>query len=223
MRLLPGWLAFQVDGRFTLDGDASIRRRPVDRIADPLRQMGARLEARDGRFPPLHVHGAPLQRHRLRAAGRERAGEVVRADRRADHRAHDGPRAGAQPRPHRAHAAARRRARHARGRPAQRIRDHRRQRRRAGAGGRRGAGRPLLGGVHDRRRGARPALAAAAGGRRRQLDARRVPAGARADGGDRARRARAAGHVHRRWSRSPISTSAARRSRAPSSRATRCR
>ncbi len=33
MRLLPGWLAAQ-DGRtFSLDGDASIRRRPVDRIA----------------------------------------------------------------------------------------------------------------------------------------------------------------------------------------------
>ena len=38
MRLLPGWLAFQPDGRFTLDGDDSIRRRPVDRIAQPLRQ-----------------------------------------------------------------------------------------------------------------------------------------------------------------------------------------
>ena len=33
LRLLPGWLAAQ-DGRtFTLDGDESIRRRPVDRIA----------------------------------------------------------------------------------------------------------------------------------------------------------------------------------------------
>ncbi|HYF27439.1 MAG TPA: 3-phosphoshikimate 1-carboxyvinyltransferase [Baekduia sp.] len=61
MRLLPGWLAAQ-DGRsFTLDGDASIRRRPVDRIADPLTQMGARLEATDGRFPPFTVHGAKLQ------------------------------------------------------------------------------------------------------------------------------------------------------------------
>jgi 3-phosphoshikimate 1-carboxyvinyltransferase len=61
MRLLPGWLAFQPDGRFTLDGDESIRRRPVDRIAEPLRLMGARLEAREGRFPPLHVHGGPLK------------------------------------------------------------------------------------------------------------------------------------------------------------------
>ena len=51
MRLLPGWLAFQLDGRFTLDGDQSIRRRPIDRIAEPLRLMGARIDARDGRFP----------------------------------------------------------------------------------------------------------------------------------------------------------------------------
>lgn len=60
MRLLPGWLAFQ-DGRFTLDGDASIRRRPVDRIAVPLRKMGAQIEARDGRFPPFTVQGASLR------------------------------------------------------------------------------------------------------------------------------------------------------------------
>jgi 3-phosphoshikimate 1-carboxyvinyltransferase len=60
MRLLPGWLSFQVGGTFTLDGDASIRRRPIDRIAAPLRLMGARLEAREDRFPPFTVHGAPL-------------------------------------------------------------------------------------------------------------------------------------------------------------------
>jgi 3-phosphoshikimate 1-carboxyvinyltransferase len=60
MRLLPGWLSFQLDRIFTLDGDESIRRRPVDRIAEPLRLMGARIEARDGRFPPLTVSGAPL-------------------------------------------------------------------------------------------------------------------------------------------------------------------
>jgi 3-phosphoshikimate 1-carboxyvinyltransferase len=60
MRLLPGWLAFQPGVSFTLDGDASIRRRPVDRIVAPLEQMGARIEARDGRYPPFTVHGAPL-------------------------------------------------------------------------------------------------------------------------------------------------------------------
>jgi 3-phosphoshikimate 1-carboxyvinyltransferase len=61
MRLLPGWLAAQ-DGRsFTLDGDDSIRRRPVDRIAEPLRLMGAEIDAADGRFPPLTVRGARLR------------------------------------------------------------------------------------------------------------------------------------------------------------------
>ncbi|MEO8967487.1 MAG: 3-phosphoshikimate 1-carboxyvinyltransferase, partial [Solirubrobacteraceae bacterium] len=36
IRLLPGWLAFQRGHSFTLDGDESIRRRPMDRIAAPL-------------------------------------------------------------------------------------------------------------------------------------------------------------------------------------------
>jgi 3-phosphoshikimate 1-carboxyvinyltransferase len=61
MRLLPGWLAFQQGASFTLDGDSSIRGRPVDRIAQPLQLMGARVEARDGRYPPFTVHGAPLR------------------------------------------------------------------------------------------------------------------------------------------------------------------
>ena len=52
MRLLPGWLAGQTGGMWTLDGDESIRRRPVDRVAIPLRQMGAEVEPTDGRFPP---------------------------------------------------------------------------------------------------------------------------------------------------------------------------
>jgi 3-phosphoshikimate 1-carboxyvinyltransferase len=60
MRLLPGWLSFQLGESFTLDGDESIRRRPVDRIAEPLRLLGAGFEARDGRFPPFTVHGARL-------------------------------------------------------------------------------------------------------------------------------------------------------------------
>ena len=60
MRLLPGWLAGQPGGVWTLDGDDSIRRRPVDRVAEPLRLMGATIEARDDRFPPFTVRGAHL-------------------------------------------------------------------------------------------------------------------------------------------------------------------
>ncbi|HEY1284744.1 MAG TPA: 3-phosphoshikimate 1-carboxyvinyltransferase [Solirubrobacterales bacterium] len=60
LRMLPGWLSGQETGHWTLDGDESIRRRPVDRIVAPLERMGARLECRDGRLPPLRVEGAPL-------------------------------------------------------------------------------------------------------------------------------------------------------------------
>jgi 3-phosphoshikimate 1-carboxyvinyltransferase len=61
MRLLPGWLAFQRGAAFTLDGDESIRRRPVDRIAKPLSLMGAGIDAREGRYPPFTVLGARLE------------------------------------------------------------------------------------------------------------------------------------------------------------------
>jgi 3-phosphoshikimate 1-carboxyvinyltransferase len=61
LRLLPGWLAGQPSGSWTLDGDESIRRRPVDRVARPLAEMGARLTCRDDRLPPLQVEAAPLK------------------------------------------------------------------------------------------------------------------------------------------------------------------
>ena len=61
LRLLPGWLAGQSGGVWTLDGDESIRRRPVDRVVEPLSAMGARMDARDGRLPPLTVTGARLR------------------------------------------------------------------------------------------------------------------------------------------------------------------
>ncbi|HEY1835001.1 MAG TPA: 3-phosphoshikimate 1-carboxyvinyltransferase [Solirubrobacteraceae bacterium] len=60
LRLLPGWLASQEGRSFVLDGDDSIRRRPVDRVIEPLRAMGAELSAREGRLPPLAITGARL-------------------------------------------------------------------------------------------------------------------------------------------------------------------
>ena len=60
LRLLPGWLAGQEGGEWTLDGDDSIRRRPVDRVAAPLREMAADLSCRDDRLPPLEIRGAAL-------------------------------------------------------------------------------------------------------------------------------------------------------------------
>lgn len=45
-----------------LEGDASISRRPMDRITAPLRAMGADIDGRDhGRYPPLVVRGGDLQ------------------------------------------------------------------------------------------------------------------------------------------------------------------
>ncbi|MCF7220557.1 3-phosphoshikimate 1-carboxyvinyltransferase [Marilutibacter chinensis] len=61
MRLLSGLLAGQsFDSE--LIGDASLSRRPMRRVIDPLSMMGARIEAGPGGLPPLRIHGNnPLQ------------------------------------------------------------------------------------------------------------------------------------------------------------------
>ena len=59
MRLLAG-IAAAHPFRSVLDGDASLARRPMRRVIDPLTRMGATIEARDGR-PPLTILGASLQ------------------------------------------------------------------------------------------------------------------------------------------------------------------
>jgi 3-phosphoshikimate 1-carboxyvinyltransferase len=58
LRLLAGALAGR-PFRSILTGDASLRQRPVERIAAPLREMGARLESQEG-CPPLTVEGGSL-------------------------------------------------------------------------------------------------------------------------------------------------------------------
>jgi len=65
MRLLLGILAGSSISA-TLDGDASLRRRPMDRVIEPLRSMGARIESQEGRAP-IDVRGTSLQgrRHSL--------------------------------------------------------------------------------------------------------------------------------------------------------------
>jgi 3-phosphoshikimate 1-carboxyvinyltransferase len=61
MRLLSGILAAQ-SFRSRLTGDASLSRRPMKRVVEPLRLMGARLETEgEGAAPPLVVEGGPLQ------------------------------------------------------------------------------------------------------------------------------------------------------------------
>ncbi len=59
IRMLSGILAAQ---KFTttIGGDESLSQRPMDRIIKPLSEMGARIEARDGRYPPLVIHESAL-------------------------------------------------------------------------------------------------------------------------------------------------------------------
>jgi 3-phosphoshikimate 1-carboxyvinyltransferase len=59
IRMLSGILAAQPFVT-TIGGDESLSRRPMQRIMTPLAQMGARIEARENRFPPLTIRGAKL-------------------------------------------------------------------------------------------------------------------------------------------------------------------
>ena len=59
MRMISGLLAAQ-QGSFTLTGDASLSRRPMERIRRPLEAMGARLTLTDG-HAPLSIEGGPLR------------------------------------------------------------------------------------------------------------------------------------------------------------------
>jgi 3-phosphoshikimate 1-carboxyvinyltransferase len=56
IRMLMGALVGQRDLVVTLDGSAGLRRRPMKRVAEPLRLMGAEL----GDTPPLNIHGKAL-------------------------------------------------------------------------------------------------------------------------------------------------------------------
>jgi 3-phosphoshikimate 1-carboxyvinyltransferase len=56
MRLLSGLLAAQAFD-CTLTGDASLSKRPMRRVIDPLTDMGARIDAEPGGLPPLRIHG----------------------------------------------------------------------------------------------------------------------------------------------------------------------
>jgi 3-phosphoshikimate 1-carboxyvinyltransferase len=60
MRLLSGLLAGQ---RFNsvLTGDSSLSKRPMKRVAEPLRRMGADLVLQDGGVCPIHITPASLQ------------------------------------------------------------------------------------------------------------------------------------------------------------------
>jgi len=66
MRMLAGILAGQ-PFRSVLTGDASLSRRPMKRVIDPLTRMGARIQSAEGGLPPLEIEGGTLKpiRHEL--------------------------------------------------------------------------------------------------------------------------------------------------------------
>ena len=61
MRLMAGILAGQTFDS-TLIGDASLSQRPMQRVADPLSRMGARIETNAGGRPPLKIKGGQTLR-----------------------------------------------------------------------------------------------------------------------------------------------------------------
>jgi 3-phosphoshikimate 1-carboxyvinyltransferase len=65
IRLLSGILAGH-SFESSISGDQSLSSRPMGRIAAPLRQMGARVESREGELPPLRIRGGVLKSIRCR-------------------------------------------------------------------------------------------------------------------------------------------------------------
>lgn len=57
IRMMSGLLAAQ-NFESRIFGDESLSRRPMDRVMKPLALMGAKISAREDRFPPLTIHGA---------------------------------------------------------------------------------------------------------------------------------------------------------------------
>src|SRR5580658_5498833 len=60
IRMLSGILAAQ-PFRTRIFGDESLSQRPMQRIMTPLAQMGARIQAHEGKFPPLEIEGGALR------------------------------------------------------------------------------------------------------------------------------------------------------------------
>ena len=71
MRILPGIIAGQ-DFTATLTGDASLSKRPMERIMEPLRKMGVQIssESKTGDNPPLIIKGGEVKpmKHTTRVA-----------------------------------------------------------------------------------------------------------------------------------------------------------
>jgi 3-phosphoshikimate 1-carboxyvinyltransferase len=64
MRLYAGLLS-GIDGSFVLSGDKYLRKRPMNRVAKPLRSIGAKIDGRDnGNLAPLCIRGGRLKSFR---------------------------------------------------------------------------------------------------------------------------------------------------------------
>ncbi len=77
IRMLSGILAAQ---SFTSEiyGDASLAKRPMGRIIAPLSEMGARITASNGQYPPLTINGSAASCDRLQSARAQRPGQELR-------------------------------------------------------------------------------------------------------------------------------------------------
>jgi 3-phosphoshikimate 1-carboxyvinyltransferase len=84
MRLLTGVLA-ATPFSSTLTGDESLRARPMERVAVPLREMGASIRTDHG-HPPVEVHGRPLRgiSHELTVPTAQAKGAILLAGLAAD-------------------------------------------------------------------------------------------------------------------------------------------
>ena len=61
MRLFAGFLA-SVDGAFILTGDKYLRKRPMKRVTEPLRKIGALIDGRNnGELAPLFIRGGKIR------------------------------------------------------------------------------------------------------------------------------------------------------------------
>ncbi|MDR1109968.1 MAG: 3-phosphoshikimate 1-carboxyvinyltransferase [Deltaproteobacteria bacterium] len=79
IRLLMGLLAGR-PGSYLLDGDLQLRRRPMERVAEPLRLMGAKIGTAGGK-PPVSIEGQPLRgiEHRLSEASAQLKSAILLA------------------------------------------------------------------------------------------------------------------------------------------------
>ncbi len=99
MRLLAGVIAsYPIAARLT--GDPQLLNRPMGRVAEPLREMGARVGLADGGRPPIHVHGGDLHGidYRVPVASAQVKSAVLLAGLRAE-----GPTTVTEPHPSRDH------------------------------------------------------------------------------------------------------------------------